>query len=70
MGPGEEMVRDADCAFKQKGPGNLLQELSSAVSSACLSEELQGFDAYICHPQFGSEMARGRFVFEPRRAVL
>jgi len=27
-----------------------------------LSEELQGFDAYICHPQFGNEMARGRFI--------
>jgi Zn-dependent protease with chaperone function len=27
-----------------------------------LSEELQGFDAFICHPQFGSEMMRGRFI--------
>jgi predicted Zn-dependent protease len=27
-----------------------------------LSEELQGFDAFICHPQFGNEMVRGRFI--------
>jgi hypothetical protein len=27
-----------------------------------LSEEFQGFDAFICHPQFGSEMMRGRFI--------
>lgn len=27
-----------------------------------MSEELQGFDAYICHPQFGNEVVRGRFI--------
>jgi predicted Zn-dependent protease len=27
-----------------------------------LSDELQGFDAYVCHPQFGNGVVRGRFV--------
>jgi beta-barrel assembly-enhancing protease len=27
-----------------------------------MSEDLQGFDAFVCHPQFGSEMMRGRFI--------
>lgn len=27
-----------------------------------MSFQFPGFDAYICHPQFGSEMARGQFV--------
>jgi hypothetical protein len=30
-----------------------------------LSEKLQGFDAFICHPQFGHEMVRGRLVLSP-----
>jgi Zn-dependent protease with chaperone function len=30
-----------------------------------LSEKLQGFDAFICHPQFGNEVVRGRLVLSP-----
>ncbi|MDD5140381.1 MAG: M48 family metallopeptidase [Verrucomicrobiales bacterium] len=62
MGPDGQMVRDTGGSFKKKWPGILLQEFSCALSSDHLSEELQGFDAYICHPQFGNEMVRGRFV--------
>ncbi|MEI6075440.1 MAG: M48 family metallopeptidase [Verrucomicrobiota bacterium] len=35
------------------------------MESVCwftVSEAMQGFDAYICHPLFGSEMMRGHFV--------
>ena len=27
-----------------------------------VSDDAQGFDGYVCHPQFGNEMVRGRFV--------
>ena len=27
-----------------------------------VSEDTEGYDAYICHPRFGNEMVRGRFV--------